>query len=171
MPAFGRGLGALLHQDTGPHRPRAARASSARMQRPRRKSWTSAEKSMKPLSRLTVVDLTVNVPGPFCSMILADMGARAIKVEPPGGDPLRHGHGMWASLNRGKQSIVLDLKMEQGRAALGKLVTTADTWAFRRWSRGGPGPYQYWCRTWPRTCMSRARPVGEGGEAKLGRSR
>ena len=53
---------------------------------------------MSPLSNLAVVDLTVNVPGPFCSMMLGDMGARAVKVEPPGGDPLRHSPGMWADL-------------------------------------------------------------------------
>ena len=82
---------------------------------------------MRPLSHLTVLDLTVNVPGPFCSMILADMGARVIKVEPPGGDPLRHSPGMWASLNRGKQSVVLDLKTEGARELLGRLAMKTDS--------------------------------------------
>ena len=80
----------------------------------------------KPLANLTVVELTVNVPGPFCAMILADLGARVIKVEPPGGDPLRHSAGMWASLNRGKQSLLLDLKTDGGRQVLGRLTESAD---------------------------------------------
>ena len=69
----------------------------------------------KPLTNLTVLELTVNVPGPFCGMIMADLGARVIKVEPPGGDPLRNSAGMWASLNRGKQSLLMDLKTAGGR--------------------------------------------------------
>ena len=81
---------------------------------------------MKPLSHLTVVDLTVNAPGPFCSMVMSDMGARVIKVEPPGGDPLRHNPAMWSSLNRGKQSICLDLKTEGGRDVLDRLASNAD---------------------------------------------
>ena len=82
---------------------------------------------MKPLADMTVVDLTVNVPGPFCSMIFGDLGARVIKVEPPGGDPLRQSSpGMWASLNRGKASIVLDLKTAEGRELLGKLAEGGD---------------------------------------------
>ena len=62
------------------------------------------------LSGVTVLDLTINVPGPFCSMNLSDLGARVIKIEPPGGDPLRSEKEMWDNLNRGKESIVLDLK-------------------------------------------------------------
>lgn len=81
---------------------------------------------MKPLSHLTVVDMTVNLPGPFCSEILADLGARVIKVEPPGGDPLRHSPHMWASLNRGKESITLNLKSTTGRQILQDLIAKAD---------------------------------------------
>ncbi len=81
---------------------------------------------MKPLSKITVVDLTENLPGPFCSMTFADLGARVIKVERPGGDPLRHSPGMWASLNRGKESLVLDLKTESGRDTIGKLADRTD---------------------------------------------
>ena len=80
----------------------------------------------RPLSGITVVDLTVNVPGPFCSMMLADLGARVVKVEPPGGDPLRRSTAMWDGLNRGKESVVLDLKTEAGRGGLGGLAETAD---------------------------------------------
>ncbi len=82
---------------------------------------------MKPLSHLTVVDLTVNAPGPFCSAILSDLGARVIKVEPPGGDPLRlSSPRMFASMNRGKESIVLDLKTAAGRDVLNGLTARAD---------------------------------------------
>ena len=81
---------------------------------------------MRPLSGLTVIDLCVNVPGPFCSSILGDLGARVVGVEPPGGDPLRHSPGMWASLNGGKQSLVLDLKSTEGRDVLAALVRRAD---------------------------------------------
>ena len=91
---------------------------------------------MKPASNLTLVDLTVNVPGPFCSMVLGDLGARVIKIEPPGGDPLRQSSpGMWASLNRGKESIVLDLKTTSGRELLGKMADKADV-ALEGWRPG-----------------------------------
>jgi crotonobetainyl-CoA:carnitine CoA-transferase CaiB-like acyl-CoA transferase len=75
---------------------------------------------------MTVIDLTVNVPGPFCSSILSDLGAKVIKVEPPAGDPLRASPGMWSGLNRGKRSITLDLKTEGGRDVLKRLGTEAD---------------------------------------------
>ncbi|MDP7579696.1 MAG: CaiB/BaiF CoA-transferase family protein [SAR202 cluster bacterium] len=81
---------------------------------------------MKLLSHLTVLDLTVNVPGPFCSMNLCDLGGRVITVEPPAGDPLRHSTGMWAALNRGKESISLDLKTSVGHEILHSLVESAD---------------------------------------------
>ncbi len=81
---------------------------------------------MKPLSQIAVVDMTVNTPGPFCSSVLASMGARVVKVEPPNGDPLRHNSAMFASLNRAKESVALDLKTTQGREVLGRLASTAD---------------------------------------------
>jgi crotonobetainyl-CoA:carnitine CoA-transferase CaiB-like acyl-CoA transferase len=81
---------------------------------------------MKPLAHLTVLDLTVNMPGPFCSMILADLGARVIKLEPPEGDPLRHTPGMFAAVNRGKESLALDLKASGARAFLGRLAAACD---------------------------------------------
>ncbi len=75
---------------------------------------------------MSVLDLTVNVPGPFCSTILGDLGARVIKVEPPGGDPLRHSPGIWASINHGKESIALDLKTDRGKQVLRRLASQAD---------------------------------------------
>jgi crotonobetainyl-CoA:carnitine CoA-transferase CaiB-like acyl-CoA transferase len=80
----------------------------------------------KPLGHLTVIDMTVNVPGPFCSTVLGDLGADVIKIEPPGGDPLRHSPGMWTGINRGKRSVVLDLKTDGGRDVLGRLAQGAD---------------------------------------------
>ena len=82
--------------------------------------------SRGPLGHISVLDLTVNVPGPFCSTILGDLGARVIKVEPPGGDPLRHSPGIWASINHGKDSIALDLKTDGGRQVLRRLAQRAD---------------------------------------------
>ncbi len=94
-----------------------------------------------PLHGLVVVDLTRVLAGPYATMLLADLGARVIKVEPPGGDdarrfgPFRDGDGggggggksaYFDSLNRGKQSIVLDLRTAPGRVTFEKLVARAD---------------------------------------------
>ena len=88
---------------------------------------------MGKLSGITVVDLTQFLPGPMLGVMMADHGARVIKIEPPGGDPARsqapfeNGHSVWfANLNRGKHSVVLDLKSDAGRAALTELVRGAD---------------------------------------------
>jgi itaconate CoA-transferase len=90
--------------------------------------------STLPFDGLRVVALEQAVAAPFCSRQLADMGADVIKVErPDGGDFARSYdsalHGMsayFAWLNRGKRSIVLDLKRDEDRAAFGKLVARAD---------------------------------------------
>lgn len=88
---------------------------------------------MGKLSGLTVIDLTQFLPGPVMTMMLADQGARVIKIEPPAGDPARAQapfageHSVWfANCNRGKESLVLDLKNAEGKARLMDLVTTAD---------------------------------------------
>ncbi len=88
---------------------------------------------MGKLSGLTVLDLTQFLPGPMLGVMLADHGARVIKIEPPGGDPARdqapfeNGQSVWfANLNRGKQSVALDLKSAAGRARLGELIAEAD---------------------------------------------
>jgi CoA:oxalate CoA-transferase len=86
------------------------------------------------LSGLLVVDLTRVLAGPFCTMMLAELGARVIKVEDPrGGDDSRRFEpsfegrsAYFASLNRGKESIALDLKDEADRAVFRKLVGRAD---------------------------------------------
>ncbi len=78
------------------------------------------------LTDYLVVDLTTQLPGPYCSMLLADLGARVIKVEPPGGDPLRGFPPAFASVNRGKRDIVVDLKQGDGRKVMDRLVAGAD---------------------------------------------
>lgn len=93
------------------------------------------------LEGLRVVDLSVFLPGPYLSLALADHGAEVIKVEPPGeGDPGRHiglsdgpSTVFFRNLNRGKKSVVLDLKTGRDRDRLLALADTADVFieAFR----------------------------------------
>jgi crotonobetainyl-CoA:carnitine CoA-transferase CaiB-like acyl-CoA transferase len=87
-----------------------------------------------PLSGVRVVDLTAMVMGPYCTQIMADMGADVIKVEPPEGDNARYisvgpapgMSGVFVNVNRGKRSVVLDLQSEPGKRALRSLLTEAD---------------------------------------------
>jgi crotonobetainyl-CoA:carnitine CoA-transferase CaiB-like acyl-CoA transferase len=85
------------------------------------------------LQGIRVVDLSRIVSGPFCSMFLADMGAEVIKIEDPEGDPvrrqgaMRNGYSLYfASFNRNKRSMTLDLRSVEGKEVLRKLVATAD---------------------------------------------
>lgn len=87
-----------------------------------------------PLHGVRVVDLTAMVMGPYCTQIMADMGADVIKVEPPQGDNTRYisvgpapgMSGVFANVNRGKRGIVLDLQTDADREALRALIATAD---------------------------------------------
>lgn len=91
-----------------------------------------------PLTDVRVIDLTAALSGPFCTMLLADLGADVIKVEPPTGDFTRSGGpftagdternygGYFPSVNRSKRSIVLDLQQESDRDTLKELVRGAD---------------------------------------------
>src|SRR5262245_15577870 len=87
-----------------------------------------------PLAGVRVVDLTAVVMGPYCTQIMADMGADVVKVEPPEGDIVRYVaegpapgmNGVFMNVNRGKRSVVLDLTSDEGAAALRALVETAD---------------------------------------------
>ena len=91
------------------------------------------------LADLTVLDLTHHIAGPFCTRLLADLGATVIKIERPGaGDPARtlgpfpgdrpdpEASGLFLDLNTGKQSITLDLKQPAGRAIALRLAAQAD---------------------------------------------
>src|SRR5204863_8325671 len=104
---------------------------------------------MGPLDGITVLDLTRVLSGPYCTMLLADMGARVIKIEQPGkgddtrawgppfqypsadkrraGGPDVEGESAYfLSINRNKESVTLDFKHPDGRAALGRLIARAD---------------------------------------------
>jgi crotonobetainyl-CoA:carnitine CoA-transferase CaiB-like acyl-CoA transferase len=88
-----------------------------------------------PLSGITVVDLSRVLSGPYCTMQLADMGARVIKIERPGagddtrawGPPFVHGESAYfLSINRNKESITLNFKHPEGRQLLDELIAKAD---------------------------------------------
>lgn len=80
-----------------------------------------------PLAGLRILDLTELLPGPYATQQMVEMGAEVIKVERPAGDGARILlPGLFAAVNRGKKSITLDLKEEQGRAAFLKLAEKAD---------------------------------------------
>jgi crotonobetainyl-CoA:carnitine CoA-transferase CaiB-like acyl-CoA transferase len=79
-----------------------------------------------PLNGVTVLDLSALLPGPYCTMLLADMGARVIKVERPGGDPTRHMNPLvFEYANRNKESVVLDLKSQDARRLLHQIAARA----------------------------------------------
>ena len=100
-----------------------------------------------PLLGVRVVDATQALAGPFCTMLLADLGADVVKVEPPAGDMTRFAGpftredtekaygGYFASINRNKRSVVLDLKTDDGRDTLLGLIAGAD--AFVENSKAG----------------------------------
>jgi len=84
---------------------------------------------MSALEDVRVIELTQIMAGPYCGQVLADMGADVIKVEPrDGGDQTRRsmGEAAFRAVNRNKRSVTLDLKQEQDRATLHRLVETAD---------------------------------------------
>src|SRR3954466_3881180 len=90
---------------------------------------------MAPLGGITVLDLTRVLSGPYCTMLLADMGARVIKVEQPGkgddtrawGPPFLAGESAYfLSINRNKESVSLDFKKPDGRAVLDQLIARSD---------------------------------------------
>jgi crotonobetainyl-CoA:carnitine CoA-transferase CaiB-like acyl-CoA transferase len=90
---------------------------------------------MPPLEGITVLDLTRVLSGPYCTMLLADMGARVIKIEQPGkgddtrawGPPFLEGESSYfLSINRNKESVTLDFKHPEGRALLDQFIARSD---------------------------------------------
>jgi len=83
-----------------------------------------------PLSGLRIVEFSHMVMGPACGMILADLGAEVIKVEPPGGDRTRSlpglGQGFFRTFNRNKKSVVIDLNSAAGLASARELIGASD---------------------------------------------
>ncbi|RID84459.1 CoA transferase [Mesobacillus zeae] len=85
------------------------------------------------LENIRVIDFTQYLPGPFATLRLAELGAEVIKIEPPDGDPARHtgvdnesDSPVFLAHNRGKKSVVLNLKTSEGRLAALELVRSAD---------------------------------------------
>ncbi|HMS60157.1 MAG TPA: CoA transferase [Tepidiformaceae bacterium] len=97
-----------------------------------------AKEATGPLKGLRIVDFTRALAGPFCTMLLADLGADVIKVEPPEGDISRYSApftaddelhafgGYFASINRNKRGVMLDLREERAREQLRVLIDSAD---------------------------------------------
>lgn len=86
-----------------------------------------------PLAGIRVLEVGHMLAGPYCGLLLADLGAEVVKIEPPEGDIARRvsphqvgpHNAYFASLNRGKKSVVLDLASEEGQRELGRLASTA----------------------------------------------
>jgi crotonobetainyl-CoA:carnitine CoA-transferase CaiB-like acyl-CoA transferase len=91
---------------------------------------TTNPKRTLPLAGIRVVEFTHMVMGPTCGMVLGDLGAEVIKVEPLGGDSTRKllgsGAGFYPLFNRNKKSIAVDLHSEKGREVVRRLIATAD---------------------------------------------
>jgi crotonobetainyl-CoA:carnitine CoA-transferase CaiB-like acyl-CoA transferase len=128
-----------------------------------------------PLSGITVIDLTRVLSGPYCTMLLSDMGARVIKIEQPGrgddtrawGPPFISGESAYfLSINRGKESLTLDLKHPEGRRVLDALLDRADVLVenFRpgTMERLGLG-YDGVARRWPRVIYCSVSGFGQTG--------
>ncbi|MBB2991943.1 crotonobetainyl-CoA:carnitine CoA-transferase CaiB-like acyl-CoA transferase [Mycolicibacterium iranicum] len=82
--------------------------------------------SAGPLAGIRILEVGVMLAGPYATMMLADLGAEVIKIEPPGGEISRQvSDSYFASLNRNKQSVLLDLRSAEGRQQLGDLVANS----------------------------------------------
>ena len=104
--------------------------------------------SALPLAGVRVVEFVHMVMGPTCGLVLADLGAEVIKVEPVDGDNTRRltgsGAGYWPTYNRNKRSLAVDVKSPEGMEIARRLLATADVggppamWALGRKSRNAP---------------------------------
>ncbi|MEM9359710.1 MAG: CoA transferase, partial [Pseudomonadota bacterium] len=80
------------------------------------------------MTGITVLDLSHALSGPFSTMLMAELGATVVKVEPPGGDHFRPANGgaTFAVVNRNKRSICLDLKKPESKEIMRRLIAKAD---------------------------------------------
>ena len=130
-----------------------------------------------PLKNLLVVDLTRVLVGPYCTMILSDLGARVIKVEAPeiGDDSRKFGpfvqdySAYFMSLNRGKESIALNLKNEDDKKIFDKILSKADILV----ENFKPGTLKKWGYGWeevnkkyPKLIYASASGFGQTGPLK-----
>jgi CoA:oxalate CoA-transferase len=130
-----------------------------------------------PLKNLLVLDLTRVLVGPYCTMMLSDLGARVIKVEAPevGDDSRRFGpfikdySAYFMSLNRGKESIALNLKNEEDKKIFDKILSKADILV----ENFKPGTLEKWgygwkdiCKKYPRLIYASASGFGQTGPLK-----
>ena len=134
-----------------------------------------SEQSHGPLTGLTVLDLTRVLSGPYCTMMLADMGARVIKIEQPGkgddtrgwGPPFQNGESSYfMSINRNKESLTLNLKHADGRRILESLIDKADVLVenFRPGAMGRMGlGYADISSRWPRLVYCSVSGFGQTG--------
>lgn len=137
-------------------------------------AWMSDADPPGALHGIRVLEVGHLIGGPFVGHLFADHGAEVIKIEPPGaGDPMRHWGGIyrgvglyWSVIGRGKKSVELDLRSEDGQATFRRLVETADVVVenFR------PGTLERWALGWddlhrinPRLVMVRVTGYGQDG--------
>ena len=128
----------------------------------------------RPLAGVTVIDLTRVLAGPYCTLVLSNLGARVIKVErPPHGDdargigPFVGGKSLYfAALNHGKESIVLDLRQPDDRAVFEKLLAAADV-VVENYRPGVLARLGYGWQAlhgrWPRLIVAAASGFGQTG--------
>ncbi|MEM3485654.1 MAG: CoA transferase [Candidatus Methanomethyliaceae archaeon] len=126
------------------------------------------------LAGIRVLDLTQLLPGPYCTMVLGDLGADVVKVEPPsGGDPMRRvapwlgdESAAFLAVNRNKRSLAVNLKRPEGREVLLRLAERADVWVegFRPgvMARLGLGPEVVRARN-PRCIYASLSGYGQSG--------
>jgi formyl-CoA transferase/CoA:oxalate CoA-transferase len=131
-------------------------------------------KTMLPLEHIRVCDLSRILSGPYCTMVLGDMGAEVIKVEPPQGDdtrgwgpPFMNGESAYfLSINRNKKSIQLDLKTPEGKSILEKIIRKSDVLVenFRTGTMARLGfGYDAVCRLNPRLVYCSITGYGQTG--------
>ena len=128
---------------------------------------------MRPLAGIRVIEAASYISGPFAGLMLADLGAEVIKVEPPRGDPYRRfgpqdddGGVIFRAGNRNKHSVAIDLTTDDGRAALHELLATADV-LITNWRPGVAEGFGLDAESagerWPRLVWVRVSGYGQSG--------